>query len=131
VRLEVGDAVPIDQHMVVPAQPGDRPTHREMGRVIDVQLVDLAHRRGAHADRHRAAADDGRQPFPLELGHHLGVPHAGDALAVRRHDDRRGDDRAARRCDPHLIDPGDPSRTRQPEAVLEGESGDVDHRITA
>ena len=55
VRLEPGDPVAVDEHVLVAADPGDRAAHREVRGVIDVELVDLADRRGADADRRRRA----------------------------------------------------------------------------
>ena len=50
-RLEAGDPVAVDEDVVVAADPRDRPAHREVRRVVDVELVDLADRRRADADR--------------------------------------------------------------------------------
>ena len=50
-RLEPGDPVAVDEDVLVVADAGDRASHGEMGGVVDVELVDLADRCGADADR--------------------------------------------------------------------------------
>ncbi len=40
--LEAGDPIAIDQHVLVTTEAGDRASHREVGRVVDVEPVDLA-----------------------------------------------------------------------------------------
>src|SRR3954451_7764412 len=39
--LEAGDPVAVDEDVLVPTDLPDGPPHREMGRVVDVELVDL------------------------------------------------------------------------------------------
>ena len=127
--LEAGDPVAVDDDVLVAAEPRDRAAHREVGRVVDVQLVDLADRRGADADRDGAAPDDRGEP--LALGHRQGlrVAHAGDPVAAGLHDHGRGDDGAARRGDPDLVDADDPGQALVPEAALVAEGRDDDgHR---
>ena len=63
--LEVGDAQPVDEDVVVAAEARDRPAHREVGRVVDVEPVDVGDRRGAHADRDGPPADDRGESLPL------------------------------------------------------------------
>ncbi len=64
-HFEPGDPVAVDQDVIVAAKPGNRPAHRQVGRVVDVELVDLADRCGTHADRHGTGADQGRETLAL------------------------------------------------------------------
>ena len=59
MRLEAGDPVAVDQHVLVPADARDRPAHRQVRGVVDVELVDLANRGGAEPDRDGPARIDG------------------------------------------------------------------------
>ncbi len=127
--LEVGDPVAVDEDVLVAADPGDRPAHREMGGVVDVEPVDLGDGRGADADRHGPPANQRLEP--LALGHREGlrVADAGDPMAAGPHDDRGGDDRATGRGDADLVDADDAFEAVTPEAALETERGDDDrHR---
>ena len=63
--LHIRDPQPVDEDVVVAADPGDRPPHREVRRVVDVEAVDLPHRRGAHPDGDGPRPDERRQPLPL------------------------------------------------------------------
>ena len=123
VTLEAGNSQPVDEDVVVSAEPGDRPTHREVGRVIDVQLVDLAHGGCADADGDGPAPDDRGEPFTLCGREGLRIADACDPAAVGRHDDGRRDDRTGRGSDPDLIDTGNPPRALGPERSLEAEAG--------
>ena len=55
----------VDEDVVVGAELGDGPAHREVGGVVDVQPVDLDDRGRAHADRDRTPAHDRRQRLAL------------------------------------------------------------------
>ena len=127
--LEPDDPVAVDDDVVVAAEPGDRPAHREVRGVVDVELVDLADGGGADADRDGPLPDQRREA--LALGHRQGlrVAHAGDAVAAGLHDHGRRDDRAAGRCDPDLVDARDAGQALVPEAALVAEGRDDDgHR---
>ena len=111
---------------------GDRSSHGQVGRVVDVQLVDLADRRGAHADGDGAAADDRFEALALGRGQGLGVADAGDPVAARLHDHGRGDDGAASRRDPDLVDADDACQPVTPQAALVAEGrDDGGHRAQA
>ncbi len=124
LRLEPGDPVAVDQDVLVAADPGDRPAHGEMGGVVDVELVDLANRRGPDADRHGSRPDQRGEPLALCGRQRLGVADAGDAMAARSHDHGRRDDRAARRRDADLVHADHPDEPVVPEAALVAEGGD-------
>ena len=124
-----GDPVAVDQHVLVAADPRDRPAHREVRGVVDVELVDLADRRGADADRDRARPDQRREPLALGRRQRLRVADAGDPMAARPHDHGRRDDRAAGRRDPDLVDADDPDEALVPEAALVAEGRDDDGAI--
>ena len=96
----------------------DRPPHCEVRGVVDVQLIDLANRSRAHADGNRPPPDDRNETFSLQGGQGLGIADARNPAAIGRHDHRRGDNCAARRCDTHLVDPGDARHTRVPKGPL-------------
>ena len=74
--LEVADPQPVDQHVVVTAEPRDGPAHREVRRVVDVQPVDVRDGRGAHADGDGPTADDRGEPLALGGRQRLGVADA-------------------------------------------------------
>ena len=127
--LEPDDPVPIDHDVLVATEPGDRATHREMGRMVDVELIDLAHGRGADAHGDGTCPDQRREP--LALGHREGlrVADAGNSVAARPHDHRGRDDRPAGRGDADLVDAGDPDVAVVPEAALVAEGRNHDgHR---
>ena len=127
--LEAHDPVAIDDHVIVAAEARDRPAHREVRRVVDVQLVDLADRRSPDADRHRPRPDDRREL--LALGHRqgLGVADARDPMTARLHDHGRGDDGPAGRGHADLIDARDAEVTVVPEPAFVAEGRDDDgHR---
>ena len=63
--LEARDPVAVDEDVVVATEPGDRPAHREVGRVVDVELVDLADRRRADTDGDGPRADERREALAL------------------------------------------------------------------
>ena len=126
LRLEVGDPQPVDEHVVVTAEPGDRAAHREVGRVVDVQPVDVGDGRRPDADRDSPATDDRRQALTLAGGQRLGVADARDPVAVGRHDDGRRDDGAARRGDADLVHARDPGRAAAPQGALPAQRRD-DH----
>src|SRR3954447_15712502 len=49
--LELRDSQAVDEDVVVAAEPRDRPAHREMRGVVDVEPVDVGDGRRAHPDR--------------------------------------------------------------------------------
>ena len=51
VGLEPGDPVAVDDDVLVAAEAGNRPAHREVGSVVDVQPVDLGDGRRPDTDR--------------------------------------------------------------------------------
>jgi hypothetical protein len=117
--------------VVVAAEPGDRPAHREVGRVVDVQLVDLADRRRTDADGRCPGPDD--RSKALALGHRQGlrVADAGDSMAAGLHDHGRGDDGTAGRSDTDLVDTRDAGEAIVPEAALVAKGRDDDgHRMS-
>ena len=114
------------------AEAGDRAAHREMGRVVDVEPVDVGDRRRPDADRDRAPPDDRGQPLALERGHRLRVADAMDPVAVGRHDHGRGDHRTGRGGDTDLVHADDAARAVPPQGAFPAEGGDDDgHRSTA
>ena len=108
------------------AKTGDGPAHRQVGGVVDVQAVDVGHRRRTNAHRQRPATHHGRQTLALDRGHRLGVADAGDALAVGRHDHRGCHNSSTGRRDAHLIHPGNSQHAVTPQRALKAEGGD-DH----
>ena len=129
VPLEPDDPVAVDDHVVVAAEAGDRPAHREVRRVVDVQLVDLADGRRADADGDGALPDHRGEALALGRGQRLRVADALDPVAAGLHDHGRRDDRAARRRDTDLVDPGDAGEALVPETALMAEGRDDDgHR---
>ena len=86
--------------------------------------VDLAHGRGADADRDGAAADERREPLPLERGQGLRVADARNPAGVGLHDHGRGDDRTARGRHADLVDADDADRAVAPVVVLESKRRD-------
>ena len=109
----------------MPAEPCNGASHREVGGVIDVDRVDLAHGRGADADGDGAAADERREPIPLERGQRLGVTDARNPAGVGLHDHGRRDDRTARRRHADLVDADDAHGAIAPPVVLESKRGDA------
>ena len=107
-----------------PPDPGDRAAHRQVRGVIDVELVDLAHGRGADPDRHRPRPDERSEPFALRGGERLGVADPGDPVTARAHDHGGRHDGAAGRRDAHLVDADDPLDPRVPETALVAEGRD-------
>src|SRR5487761_2586295 len=63
--LEPGDRQAVDHDVVVPAEPGDRPAHREVRGMVDVEPVNLRDGGGTDAHRQGAAPDLGRERLPL------------------------------------------------------------------
>jgi len=92
--------------------------------MVDVELVDLAHRGRPNAYRHGASSDQRREPLPLRRGERLGIADARDSVAIRAHDHGRGDDRATGWCDPNLVNAHDPGAPVTPEAALEAKRRD-------
>ena len=117
-RLEPGDPVAVDEDVLVLADAGDGASHREMRGVVDVELVDLADRCRADADRERAPPDERGEPFALRGRECLGIADAGDPVAARTHDHGRRDDGAAGRRDADLVDADHPDEPVVPEAAL-------------
>ena len=120
--LEAGDAVAIDEHVLVTAQPADRATHRQVRRVVDVQAIDLGDRGRADADGDCASPDHGIELLALGLGQCLRVADAGDALAARLHDHRGRHHGPTRRRNADLVDAGDPVDPRIPEVAFAAEA---------
>src|SRR5438876_66905 len=85
----IEDAAPVDEHPVVLADLPKRPKHRDVARVIDVQPMDLRHRRGADADLHDAALDRAEELLALEAREDLRVVHLADEARVGTDQTRR------------------------------------------
>src|SRR5205814_5048443 len=109
---------PVDHDGLVASEPGDRPTHREVGRVIDVELVDLADGRSPDAHRHGACPDQGGEALALAHREGLRVADTGNPVAPGFHDHRGRDDGTAGGRDTDLVDAGHPGQALVPEAAL-------------
>src|SRR6266566_6535852 len=132
VLFEPDDPIAIYEHMLLAADPGDRPTHREMRGVVDVKAIDLGDRCGPDTDGHRTGANERGESLALGHGERLRVTNARNAMAAGPHDDRRGDDGATRRGDTDLVDTDDAGQAIAPQMALEAERRDGDrHRTTA
>ena len=125
LRLEPGDPVPIHEDVIMATQSRNRPTHGEMGRVVDVQAVDLTDGCSPQADRDRAPPDLWSKALALGRGQCLGVAYPGDSAAVRPKDDRGSHDGATGRRDPDFVDPGDATYARLPERALDAEGDPI------
>jgi hypothetical protein len=110
--------------MLMVADAGDGASHGEVRSVVDVELVDLANRGRAHADRERAPPDERGEPFALRRRERLGIAHTGDPVAAGTHDDRRRDDRAAGRGHADLVDADHPDEPVVPESAFVAKGGD-------
>jgi hypothetical protein len=95
-----------------------------MGRVVDVQLVDLPDRRGADPDRERPCPDLGGEAFPLDGRKSLRVADAGDPVTSRPHHDGGRHDSATGRRHADFINAHDPAESFVPEAALVAKSRD-------
>ena len=110
---ERADRLAVDEHVVGrDREPRERAAHREHRGVIDVDAVDLAHRRRAerHAEaRSRIAPASLSRSARREL---LGVVDAADGARVGRHDDGACDDGAREGAPSDFIDSGDERASR-------------------
>ena len=132
MRLEPGDPVAIDEDVLVATHARDRAAHRQVGRVIDIELIDLADRRRAHTDRDRTGADERGKTLALGGRQRLGIANARDPVTARTHDHRGRDDRAAGRRHADLVHSDDPDEPVVPEAALMAEGrDDRSHRPVA
>jgi hypothetical protein len=95
-----------------------------MRGVIDVELVDLADRRGADADGHRPRPDHRGEAFTLAGRERLRVPDARDPMTARTHDHGRRDHGPTGRCDADLVHADDPGQALVPESALVAEGRD-------
>ena len=65
--IEYDDPIAVDENMVVTADSGDRPAHRQMRGVVDVEAIDLGDRGCSHPDGNRPRADERGES--VALGH--------------------------------------------------------------
>src|SRR5688500_237595 len=114
----VEDALAVDEHPVVLTDLPERPLHRDVARVVDVQPVDLRHGRGADADSRDAPADLRHQLLALDAREDLRIVHAPDELHVRGHETRGRDDGPRERGHAHFVDADDAQQPLGPEGFL-------------
>src|SRR6266540_3628093 len=121
-KLRTGQTVHEDEGGLEP-ESGQRAPHGEDRRPPDVQAVDLAHARGAHADGERAGPHYQGQPAALRGGQELRVAQSADEFAVGGKHDGRGHHRTSQGTAASFVDTGDDSAPRSPERDLALERG--------
>jgi len=108
VRIaNLGKREPVHQHLPRPQArdgPANGTAHGEGRGHADVEPVDLAHRRGGHANADRTLADLRQEMGTLAGTQQLGVAEPDDASHVGRKHHRGGHDRPGQRPAPGFID---------------------------
>ncbi len=101
--LEAHDLATVHEHVIVGVDTSQGAPHGQVGRVVDVEPLDLRDRRGADPPRQAASLDLRDERFALPKGQRLGVPHPGDLARVRADQHRGRHDRGAQGAHAHLV----------------------------
>ena len=105
---ERADGIAVHEHVIRrDAKPPQGAAHGEHGGVVDVDAVDLPHRRGPHGHAERTFPDARRHALTLGPGELLGVVDAADGAHVGGHDHGACDDGAREGAPSDFVDPGE------------------------